>query len=350
MIPGKELTTINYKIELNGIPLLPQVRSMVTRVEFVEEVNLPSMFRIFFATGSLGDLFLKFLTMEVFDIGTEVKLYLGSGKSELMMVGDVTYIEPKFTQDASHVEIRGYDRLHKLRLGKKTKTYLDIKDSDLASQLAGNWGLQADADLTESLFPHLFQNNLSDYEFLKERARRIRYEIGARENTLLFKKPNEAEFPRLFLEYGNDLRVFSASYGVGTAGDTFDVKGWDYMNKEVIEASATSGDELSRMEARQTGAEKSKEVFGAAASVLLDDIPLDEGEAKVLAAAGYNHALARSVNAKGQITGDPAFRISKTLRLSKLGNFSGTYYISKTRHIMDQDGYVTDLEMRRTGL
>lgn len=339
-----------YKIELNGEQLKPEIRNLVQRIEFTEEISFPSMFRISFMATDIDDMFLKLMKMEVFSLGTEVKLYLGPDTPQLMMVGEITSIEPKFKDNHSLVEIRGFDRLQRLKLGRKTRTYLDIKDSDLIAEVAGDWGLKAEADSTSTVHTHLFQNNLSDYEFLKERADRLRFEIKVEDKKLLFKKAGESVSPELSFEYGADFNVFTAAYNAVYMGDQLDVKGWDYIKKEVIEASAKKGDEVSKMGARETGTETTQKAFAAGATALLDEMPIDKSEAQDLAEAEYNRNLVNTVSAKGEISGNPALRISTTLKLTKLGNFNGSYYIHKTRHSIDKRGYMTEFHIRRTGL
>ena len=346
----EEIITAAYKVEIDGKQLEPEMRTLVSRIEFIEEINFPSMFRVLFQVTDIDDMLLKFLKLEFFQIGAEVKLYMGNEKPELMMVGEITSIEPKFKEDSSEIEMRGFDRLHKLKLGKNTKTYLDIKDSDLASEVAGNWGLQVDADATSTVHPHVFQNNLSDYEFLKERADRLRYEIKVEDKKLLFKKAGESVSPELTLEYGADFSVFSAAYNAVYMGDTLEVRGWDYAKKEIIEAKAKAGDEVSKMGAKKTGTETTKAAFSTANALLIDEIPVDESEAEALALAEYNRNLVQTVMGKVQMSGTPALRISVTVKISKLGNFNGAYYIHKTLHALDKRGYLTDIHIRRTGL
>lgn len=347
----KEISKFEYKIEINGEQLKPEMRNLVLGIEFVEEINCPSMFRIQFKLTDMEGALSKLLSLTTLNVGAEVKLYMGSETPELMMAGEITVIEPRLTDYSSEIEVRGFDKLHRLKLGRKTKTYLEMKDSDLVSELAGAWGLQVEADPTTAMHPHIFQNNVSDYEFLKERAMRLRYEIKVEDKKLLFKKAGESVSPELTLEYGVDFTVFSASYGIVYAGDQVDVKGWDYVKKEVIEASAKPGNEVSKMEAKETGAEMTKKTFVASSTALVNEMPVDKAEAEVLAEAEYNHHLVETVSANIQAGGNPAFRVSKTVQLSKLGSFNGSYYIHKTTHTWGLTRvYTTDFQIRRTGL
>jgi len=45
-----------------------------------------------------------------------------------------------------------------------------MKDSDIISTIAGDWGLTPDTEDSGTVYPYVYQNNLSDLEFVLERA------------------------------------------------------------------------------------------------------------------------------------------------------------------------------------
>lgn len=339
-----------YKIEIDGTELSAKLRAAVSRVEFVEEINVASMFRLVFSLSDIKNIKHEMLSLKDFKIGSEVKISMGYDTLKKMITGEITSIDPKLQSTGSEMEIRGYDRLHKLRLGKKTKTYLEMKDSDLVSEIAGNWGLQAEAEATSTLYPHIFQNNQSDFDFLIGRAQKNRYEVKVDDKKLLFKKPGEDKTAEITLEYGVDFESFNANYAAVYAGNQVDVKGWDYKKKEVIEGSAKAGNEISKMDGKSTGAETTKKAFGDNITTLLGENIIDKSDADATALAAYNKNLVNTVTATIQTGGNPEIRTSATVKLTKLGSFSGTYYIYKASHTLDQSGYQTGFHIRRTGV
>ena len=132
-----------FKIEVDGREISAQTMSAVQSVRFEEDINTASMFVINIFTSDIEKGTWRFLDLEEFSLGREVKLYMGMDSIVEMMVGEITSIEPSFGEDFSFVEIRGYDRLHRLRFGRKTRTYSNMKDSDIASRIASEWGLSS---------------------------------------------------------------------------------------------------------------------------------------------------------------------------------------------------------------
>jgi phage protein D len=75
--------------------------------------------------------------------------------------------------------VRGFDRLHRLMRGRKSRTFVKQKDSDIVSKIVQDAGLTADATDSRVTYEHVYQHNQTDWEFLRVRAQRIGYEILA---------------------------------------------------------------------------------------------------------------------------------------------------------------------------
>src|SRR5262249_40041830 len=113
-----------------------------------DSVELPSMFA--FAVTSLdaqgvespwGD------DEDLFAGGNIVEIKMGpEGDLTSLIVGEITALEPEFvTSRLPVLKVRGYDRRHRLQRGRKTRTFVQKKDSDIASQIGGEAGLTVNA-------------------------------------------------------------------------------------------------------------------------------------------------------------------------------------------------------------
>src|SRR2546425_13152306 len=91
--------------------------------------------------------------------------------------------------------VAGVDKGHGFDRGTVTKTYKDVKDSDLARQIAQRHGLSADADDSKVVHDFVIQNNLSDYDFLMQRAALAGFRMYVDDKKLLFKKPKLGDAP-----------------------------------------------------------------------------------------------------------------------------------------------------------
>ena len=64
-----------------------------------------------------------------------------------------------------------------------------MKDSDLATQIAQRNGLTADVDDSQVVHEYVLQSNLSDYDFLMQRAVIAGFRFSIDDKKLTFKKP-----------------------------------------------------------------------------------------------------------------------------------------------------------------
>ena len=350
-MPKNEVSTVPiFKVKVNGIELSADAMASIESVMFEEELNTASMFVLKLATSDFKKGAWQYVDLKVFRLGGEVTLYMGMDNLVLMIVGEITSLKPSFSESTSTIEIRGYNRLHRLRFGLKRRTFMDTKDSDIASTIAGEWGLGEKSEDTVTVHSHVYQNNLSDLEFILQRAKRIRYEVFVDDKILHFQSPKESESASMTLEYSVDLEEFSAELSARYEGDEVVVQGWDFMNKKQISAMSKRGNRMSMMNAKDTGTNMTKSAFGTFSSYIVDEQLVDISDAEKLAVARYNSHLSGSVTGEGKCTGIPELRAGKTIEIKGIDRFSGTYYVTSTFHVIDSSGYTTSFKVRRVGI
>ncbi|MGP8323110.1 MAG: phage late control D family protein [Methanosarcinaceae archaeon] len=350
-MPENVVSTVSiFKVKVDGNELLADAMASIESVVFEEELNTASMFILKLATSDFEKGAWKYIDLEYFRLGSEVKLYMGMDDPVLMIVGEITSLKPSFSESSSTIEIRGYDRLHRLRFGSKRRTFTDAKDSDIASTIAGEWGLSAKAEDTGTVHSHIYQNNYSDLKFLLQRAKRIRYEVFVDDKTLHFQSPKESNPASLTLEYRVDLEEFSIDLSARYEGDGVVVQGWDLMKKKQISAMAKEGDEVSMMNAKDTGTNMTGSAFGSSTSYIVDEQLVDVSDAEDLAVASYNSHLVESVTGDGKCVGIAKLRAGNTIEVKGIDRFSGIYYVTSTFHVIDRNGYDTSFKVRRVGV
>lgn len=340
----------NYTISVNGTPLTQETMTAIEGLTMEEEINLPSMFTITFNTVDFENGAWRGIDLDTFKPGDSVKIQMGMDTPQDMMTGEIAALDLTFG-DRSLMEIRGYDRLYRLKFGAKRRSFQDMKDSDIASSIASEIGLSAQADDTSTVHPYLFQNNLSNYDFLMERAKRIGYEILNNDKTFIFRKSQEDKAPALTLEYMSGLREFSVRLKTLSEGSTVEVRGWDIKKKSEITAEATSGSETTTMGGQESGYQLSQSSFIESPMAIVDEAVIDATDAENMTKAYYNSLLKEFINGEGTCNGNPEIRAGTTLEIIGIGErFSGNYYVIASTHSIDRQGYTTSFRVRRTGI
>ncbi len=341
----------NYRIKLNGTDFSGELNSAVEVVTVEDEVNLPSMFRIQLnmVDGKNGKW--RGIDLKTFKPGDKITVSMGIDKLETMISGEITSLELKIGEH-SLLELRGYDLLHRLRMGTKNKVYTKKKDSEIAGEIAKEHGLTSQADDTKTVYPYVFQNNQSDYEFLLKRAAYLDYELYADDKKMYFVKSRAAKAPELpDFTFKKDFEELDLELKALTRGSKVSVRGWDVKEKKEIEATAQKGDETTKMGGKESGYEiSSKGIEETPVAVWVENL-VDLNEAKSVAAAVYNSLLREFISGRGKCWGNPLLRAGKSVRLMGMDErFSGSYYIVSTIHNIDSEGYTTIFKVKRTGI
>jgi uncharacterized protein len=148
----------------------------------------------------------------------------------------------------------------------KTKSWMNVKDSDIAQQIAGMHGLTADVQATTEVFKHVFQDALTDMAFLQQRAARIGYEVFLQENKLYFRKP-EPVGSAVPLEWGTELQRFHPRLTVTEQVNEVMVRGWDPKTKKEIVGQASSSNSHPSVGFGKSGGQAAQSAMTAAKKI-----------------------------------------------------------------------------------
>jgi len=340
-----------FQLILNGTDLSKELMPSIQGIKFEDELNLPAMLTINFTMVDFEKGTWKGIDLETFKPGDEIKLSMGIDQAVKMMAGEITSFDLSFGEPCT-LEIRSYDRLHRLRFGTRTHSFKDAKDSDIAASIASEFKLTPKVEDTETIVPYLLQNNQTNYDFLSERAKRIGYEMLVDDKEFIFRKSQENKEPQITMMYKIDLDTFSVSLKTPTKGGEATARWWDVKNKKEMVTTASTGSGTTTMAGKVSGYELSKKNFGESSMIVLDDAAIDAADADNLVKASYNTTLKEFITGEGTCMGNPAIRAGKTVKLDGLGDrFSGIYYVVKTVHSIDDQGdYKTSFTVKRTGI
>ncbi|MFQ5433574.1 MAG: VgrG-related protein [Anaerolineae bacterium] len=346
-----ESNVINNQIDIrvNGSPIEPSLLNSVIEVVVDQHTHLPHMFTI-----RLYDPGMALLDNGPFDLTKEISIAAPneSDQNFNLIKGEITALEPEFNEGmVSILMVRGYDKSHRLFRETKSKAYLNIKDSDLANQFAGNAGLGKQIETTTTVYDHVYQDNQSDLAFLMQRAWRIGYECFVDEGKLYFRKP-PGSGPKAQLTWGIDLITFAPVMTLAEQVDEVLVKGWDATKLTAIVGQAKKGTLYPKNGEAKDGAGWAG-TFGNGKQIIVDVPVVSQAEADQLAQARLNELSGAFVEAEGLAHRRPDIRAGQFVELAGVGKrLSGAYMVTKATHIFTHAGLKTQFMARgsRTGL
>ncbi|WP_159393759.1 phage late control D family protein [Streptomyces sp. NRRL F-5755] len=289
---------------------------------------------------------------ELFQEGNAVSIELGYVRDlQPMFDGEITSISPVFPETGTAtVRVEGHTRLHWLRGSPRTRTFLDVTDSEIAEQIATDLGLTADVADTGTKHPYILQFNQTDLAFLTERARAIHFELTVRGRVLVLRRAGNDESRSHTLVWGQNLRGFTPTMNTLDQVGKVVVRGYDPATKKRI--SGESGAGAAAMGGSRTGADVAARAFGRRREETRTDVPVaSQEEADQLARALYEERALRFVTGTGSSIGLPGLRAGRTVELCGLGpQFSGLYYLTRSTHTIDRGGYRTTFSVKRNAV
>src|SRR5437868_5405100 len=342
-----------FEIRLGGRVLAPRVLAHVTGIAVDLSLDKVGIFTMKLSGFGEPQDENDWIDDELFAVGESVLVRMGYGRElKTLFGGEITGLDPSFSSSRPPtLTVRGYDRSHRLQRGDKTRTFIKLKYSDIAAQVATEAKLTPQVQDSRVVHDFVQQARQSNLDFLRALAEKIDYLVMVEDKKLLFQRVANDEQGIMTLTMEKDLIDFSARLSAAQQPSEVLVKGWDMKEKKEIIGKAGPGDESSRMDGAKSASRLSQDNFGEAIEILSLPV-MSQAEADQMAQARLNEISLSLVEGSGSTSGRTELRPGKVIKIAGVGErFSGRYYITDTAHRFDQQGgYRTSFSVRRNSL
>lgn len=328
----------------------------ILRLEIEETAaGLKTLTARFVARGPEGDSAeqrLLYLDGSVVDFGKKLAVIIGAAPdAHTVFTGWISALEAGFREAREpEVTIFAEDKLMKLRMTRRMKTYENVTDADIASAIASEHGLTPEVDADGPTYDLVQQWNMSDLAFLRERARSIQAEIWVEDETLHFKTRGNRTATELTLVQGNHLIALRARADLANQRTKVKVSGYDAAQREMIEEEAGADAIQAEVAEGLTGPAVLERAFGERISHRVRQVPLESGEATDWARAEMLRRARGFVTVTGVTRGSADMIVGSKLTLERAGHpFEGAgYYVTRVCHTYDlQNGFRTHFDAER---
>ncbi len=335
----------NATLAVDGTPLPEDLATRLVELYVDDHLSLPDTFMARF-TDADHDLAAKLGVR----IGSEVTVRtgaLGERADATLIVGEVTALEATFDIEGSHLVVRGYDHSHRLHRARRTKTFQDVTDADLVTRIARAAGVKVGTVTpTNVVHRHVTQLNMTDWEFLRARAREIGFELLVADAKVQFRPPAR-QGPPVELEQDRTLLEFRPRITAAQQVGKVEVRGWDYVAKREVTATTETSTVSVALEDPALAPARLAATFGDATYVSCDRVIASAAEARAAAAAVAEEIGSAFAEAEGIAVGDPKLTSGAKVKISGVSDsFEGVWTLSRTRHHFTHDGgYLTSFEV-----
>jgi Bacteriophage probable baseplate hub protein len=341
--------TADYSVKVGGSDLPPEARASVARIVVEDSIDRASTFALELNNWKHDAQEVRWSDDNLFKPGTAVEISLGYTDSVTkVIVGEITGLELSFPPDVRSLLVaRGYDRLHRFRRGRRTKSYVQAKDSDVAQQIASDLELTPDVEATTEVHPYLLQMNQTDIDFLLSRARAVGYELEVEDKTLRFRKVRNDRGKTVTLSFNKGLRDFHGYLSTADQVSKVTVRGWDPKAKKALVGQAQDSDVNGKMNGADVGPAAAKSLFGDRVLAVVDTPVSTQGEADLLARGLLNEIALDYIVGEATALGTPTIAAGTVVELDGIGKrFNGLYYVMRAKHVFDGT-LTTHLVVRR---
>jgi phage protein D len=295
---------------------------------------------------------LQFLYFDrrLLDFGKEFRVALGENA---IFHGKITGLEASFPEGSPpEITVLAEDSLQDLRMTRRTRTFVDVSDADVCTQIANEHGVSPRIDVAGPTYKVLAQVNQSDLAFLRERARTIGAELWMDGRTLFMAMRTARRGQTVQMKHGKELRAFAVCADVAMQRTSVTTSGWDVAGKAALYYEATESTVSNELNGDTSGASILTTALGQRKESLAHTVPLNSQEAQAVAEAYFRMLARRFVVGRGVAEPDARLRVGATVDLQGLGPlFSGQYYLSEVTHLFDGvKGFRTEFCAERPGL
>ncbi|RME97480.1 MAG: hypothetical protein D6768_19555 [Chloroflexi bacterium] len=343
----------------------------LTEVIIDTNLHLPNMFSILL-TDEPDSITKKLTYTDALKLGSEISIEIETQLpgdpmpvKATLIVGEITALEPAFTnQGVELLQIRGYDRSHRLNRGQKTRTFGGITPitllqiiNTIVQETEGIANAMVDPELGAEMYPYVLQLNQTDLEFLWSRAELVGGQVYVVDKTLYFQKadahrglnplaPTPLETPAP-LNWPGNLISFYPRLTVAKQVEQAEVISWDPKTKKQVKGTASSDSSKTTLDIgrsltgqKQTGSQVARAALASptsmvkASDTVVTQPGLTIGQANAIAKARFAAAESEFIQADGVVTdGDPRLIAGRVVTIAGVGDrFSGDYYVTEARH------------------
>jgi len=281
-------------------------------------------------------------------LGVKVEITVDvNGNTDTIFDGEIVEVEPHYQQHDQFIQIRAFDRLHRLTRGTHARSFRNVSDMDIVKKIAAEVGLKAQTGSATHVHDYVFQNNQSNLAFLQERAALIGYVLYVDGQTLHCVPPKGQE-EAIELQWGVNLVEFLPRLSSLRQPTKTTVRGWDPEKKAAVVGQVGRGEGTPETGETRKADSVTQEAFRQSAPhAVTHHVVREQGLAEMYAQASVNRQHERLIEATGVCGGHPRITAGTPLKIKKVGKrFEGTYYVTSATHTYRSDrGYLTEFSV-----
>lgn len=234
------------------------------------------------------------------------------------------------------------DKVVKATVGRRSAVYNDMTDSDILSELLGRAGVDAQVATTAVTHVQMVQVDVSDWDFLLERAEANGLVVRVEDGAVAVEEPDASGEPVMQLTFGQDLFELEAETDARHQLEATTGEAWDPSAQALLTADGT---EPSFTTPGNQSASELAAVIGHGPATLRHGGRLSEEELRTWASARLLRSRMALVRGRAACQGDARLKPGALVELVGVGErFSGKVYVTGVRHQLTTENWETEFQ------
>lgn len=230
---------VTHKILIEGEELSKtyQVKSIVVH----NEVNRIPMAQLVIIDGEAATRDFKLSNEELLIPGKKIEITAGyHSDEETIYKGIVIKHNIKIKDGNSCLIIECKDEAVKLTIGRKSKYFYEVKDSEVFEEIIGTYSLDNEVEATNFSHKEIIQYNTSDWDFIVSRAQANGKLCFVENGKITIKKPDVTSESIETVTFGATMLDFDAEIDARNQFSKVSSYSWSYTNQELVAIEATN--------------------------------------------------------------------------------------------------------------
>jgi len=336
--------TISYTILVEGKEVDPGYQLQYLAV--TKEANRIPTAKLVFRDGEASESSFQISDSKDLIPGKKVAIKLGrDGKNDQVFEGIITKHAISIRENgASNLRLECKDASVKLTIGRHSRYFEKVKDSEAMEQLIGEYsGLKKKVKPTKLKHHELIQHHTSDWDFILSRADVNGMLVMVDDGTVQIEPPDTSPAAKLTLAYGQDILECEAEMDARTQWASVKAQSWDYKKQGLFESESflAGFGEHGNISGKDLSA-----TIGLKAYELRHSGHVMEQELKEWAAACMLKSRLAKIRGRAKVTtGVADIKPGDTVQLEGIGDrFNGKAYVTAVRHELSPGKWDTHIQ------
>ncbi|RKH59549.1 type VI secretion system tip protein VgrG [Corallococcus aberystwythensis] len=234
------------------------------------------------------------------------------------------------------------DKAVKATVGRRSAVYNDMTDSDILTELLGRASVDAQVADTPVTHVQMVQVDVSDWDFLLERADANGLVVRVDDGAVAVEKPDTSGAPVTRLTFGQDLFELEAETDARHQWEATTGEAWDSSAQALLTAD---GEEPAFTPPGNQSASELAAVIGHGPAALRHGGRLSEEELRAWASSRLLRSRMALVRGRAACQGDARLKPGALVELAGVGErFSGNVYVTGVRHQITLENWETEVQ------